>query len=145
VKTSQDDGFKEVRRRKQHSTNEAASISKKAAAETKSTATKEVATRNFFPPLRASTTMETDSSGAETTTLEETVPGKAGRPLPIILTSTTNLIQLQRQLKNVAKEDFEFRNTRNGTRVITKSMMDFKAVNSYFSTHNLSYYSFPKT
>jgi hypothetical protein len=65
---------------------------------------------------------------------------------PIILTSTTNLIQLQRQLKNVAKDDFEFRNTKNGTRVITKSMTDFAAVKSYFSTHNLSFYSFfPKS
>jgi hypothetical protein len=83
--------------------------------------------------------MDTDSSGAEATTLEEAAPGKAGRPPPIILTSTTNLIQLQRHLKNVAKGDFKFRNTKNGTRVITKSMTDFEAVKSYFSTCNLSY------
>jgi hypothetical protein len=49
-------------------------------------------------------------------------------------------------LKNVAKDGFEFRNTKNGTRVITKSMTDFEAVKSYFSTHNLSFYSFfPKS
>jgi hypothetical protein len=59
-----------------------------------------------------------------------------------ILTATTNLIQLQRQLKNVSKGDFEFRNTKTGTRVITKSMTNFEAVKSYFSSHNLSYYSF---
>jgi hypothetical protein len=147
VKSTQEDGFKEVRRRKRRSTNEAAPTSKKPAAAATSTPTNEVAKRNFFAPLRA-TTMDTDSSGTEATTLEEAVPGKAGRPPPIILTSTTNLIQLQRQLKNVAKGDFEFRNTKNGTRVITKSMTDFAAVKSYFSTHNLSYYSFfpvPKT
>jgi hypothetical protein len=90
--------------------------------------------------------MDTDISGAEATTGEEAVPGKTGRPPTITLTATTNLIQLQRQLKNVAKGDFEFRNTKNGTRVITKSMTAFEAVKSYFSTHNLAYYSFfPKS
>jgi hypothetical protein len=145
VKPTQEDGFKEFRWDKWRSTNEAAPTSKKPAAETNSTPKQEVATRNFFAPLRQST-MDTDSSGAEATTLEEAVPGKAGRPPPIILTSTTNLIQLQRQLKNVAKDDFEFPNTKNGTRVITKSMTDFEAVKSYFATHNLSFYSFfPKS
>jgi hypothetical protein len=90
--------------------------------------------------------MDTDSSGAKTTTMEEAVPGKAGRPPPIILTSNTNLIQLQRQLKNVVKGNFEFRNTKNGTRVITKSTADFEAVKSHFSKNNISYYSFfPKS
>jgi hypothetical protein len=108
VQPPQEDGFKEVRRRKRHSTKKAAPTS--TAAETKSTDTKEVATRNFFGPLRAK--MDTDSSVTEATTPEDAVPGKAGRPPPIILTSNTNLIQLQRQLKNVAKGDFEFRNTK---------------------------------
>jgi hypothetical protein len=90
--------------------------------------------------------MDTDSSGAEATTPEKAVPDKAGRPPTIILTSTTNLIQLQRQMKNVAKGDFEFRNTKNGTRVMTKSMTNFETVKSFFSTQNLSYYSFfPKS
>jgi hypothetical protein len=145
AKSTQEDGFQEVPRRKRHNTTEAAPTSKKAAAEAKSTPNKEIAMRNFFAPLRA-TTMDTDSSGAEATTPEETVPGKGGRPPPVILTSTTNLIQLQRQLKNVAKGDFEFRNTKNGTRVITKSMTDFETVKSFFSTQNLSYYTFfPKS
>jgi hypothetical protein len=86
--------------------------------------------------------METDSADAEASSHEETVPGKAGRPPPIILTSKTNLIQLQKQLKNVAKGDFEFRSTRNGTRVITKVMADFEAVKSHLSCYNLSYFSF---
>jgi hypothetical protein len=35
---------------------------------------------------------------------------------------------------------------KNGTRVITKSVTDFEAVRSYFSTHNFTYYSFfPKS
>jgi hypothetical protein len=54
--------------------------------------------------------------------------GKAGRPPPIILKAKINLIHLQKQLKNVVQDDFEFRTTRNGTRVITKGMADFEAV-----------------
>jgi hypothetical protein len=44
------------------------------------------------------------------------------------------------------KEDFEFRNTRNGTRVITRGMADFLAVKSHFEGNNLSFYNFfPKS
>jgi hypothetical protein len=42
----------------------------------------------------------------------------------------------------VAKENFEFRSTRNGTRVITRGMADLQSVESHFDTNNLSYYSF---
>jgi hypothetical protein len=59
-----------------------------------------------------------------------------------VLTSETNLIQLQKQLKGVAKQTFEFRSTKNGTRVITKDMVDFQAVKAHFDSQNLSYYSF---
>jgi hypothetical protein len=86
-----------------------------------------VSTRDFFAPMRT-TNMDTDSSGSETTPQEDTVPAKTCRPPPIILTTPTNLIQLQKQLKNVVKEDFEVCNTRNGTRVITRGMIDFLAL-----------------
>jgi hypothetical protein len=90
--------------------------------------------------------MDTDSSGTEEKTEEEAVPDKTCRPPPIILTSSINLIQLQKQLKSVVKGDFEFRSTRNGTRVVTKGMADFEAVKSYFTSNNLSFYSFyPKS
>jgi hypothetical protein len=119
--------------------------SKKPAAEANSTPAKEAVTRKFMTPLRA-TKMNTDSSVTEATTPEEAVTGKAGRPPPIILTSNTNPIQLLKQLKNVVKDDFEFRNSKNGIRVITKSLTDFEAVTSFYSTQNLSYYSFfPKS
>jgi hypothetical protein len=68
---------------------------------------KEVVTQNFFAPLRAAD-MDTESSGTEATS-NEAVPGKIGRQPPIILTATTNLIQLQKELRNVVKESFEFR------------------------------------
>jgi hypothetical protein len=106
--STQEDGFTEVRRRKRQNSDKAAQTSKKEAptavsalADTPS----KITTRNFFAPLRT-TNMETDSSGSETTPQEETVPAKTCRPPPFILTSATNLIQLQKQLKNVVKEDF---------------------------------------
>jgi hypothetical protein len=87
-----EDGFKDVRRRKRHSSNEAAPTTTKAVSAAEVTPQNEVTTRKFFVPLRAP--MDTDSAGAEATA-NETVPGKTGRPPPIILTSQTNLIQLQ--------------------------------------------------
>jgi hypothetical protein len=71
-----------------------------------------VVSRNFFAPLRAAT-MDTDSSSAEATPQEEAVLGKTGRPSPRVITVATNLMQLQKVIKSVVKENFEFRNTRN--------------------------------
>jgi hypothetical protein len=72
---------------------------------------------------------------------------KSGQVAPnIVLTFATNLIQLQKQLKSVAKQAFEFRNTKNGTRVITKDIMDFQTVKLHFKSNNLSFSSFfPKS
>jgi hypothetical protein len=90
--------------------------------------------------------MDTEASGTEANSKEEAVPGKTGRPPQIILTSTTNLIQLQKQLQNVVKENFEFRSARSGTRVITRGIVDFQSDKSHFDTNNMSYYSFyPKS
>jgi hypothetical protein len=62
-------GFKEVRRRKRHSTKETAPTSKKtvptAASAAVDTPPKEVATRNFYVPLRTS---DIDTDSASTTT-----------------------------------------------------------------------------
>jgi hypothetical protein len=148
--TNKEDDFQEVRRRKTRATDETTGTSKKAAVQTKTSPTlnippKEVVTRNVFAPLRAAD-MDTDASGTEANSNKEAVPGKTGRPPPIVLTSTANLIQLQKQLQIVVKENFEFRSTRNGTRVITRSMADFQFVKSHFDANNLSYYSFyPKS
>jgi hypothetical protein len=48
--------------------------------------------------------MDTDASGTEAISNEEAHPGKTGRPPPIILTSATNLIQVQKELKIVVNE-----------------------------------------
>jgi hypothetical protein len=40
---------------------------------------------------------------------------QAGRPPPIILTSATNLLQLQKNIRFIVRCSFELRNTKNGT------------------------------
>jgi hypothetical protein len=55
----------------------------------------------------------------------------SGRPPPIVLTSTTNLMQLQGKVKGIDTGSFEFRNTRNGTRIIRKEMADFSAIKKF--------------
>jgi hypothetical protein len=90
--------------------------------------------------------MDTDSAGSEASSCKATASGKTDRSPPIILTSAVNLIQLQKQLKSVVNEDFEFRSTRNGTGVITRGMADFQSVKFYFDSRNLYYFSFyPKS
>jgi hypothetical protein len=85
--------------------------------------------------------MDTDTSGTEAMRHEEAVPGKTGRPPPTVLASATNLIQLKTQLNGVVKDNFEFRSTRNGTRIITKTMVDFLAVKSCLQNNNLAYFT----
>jgi hypothetical protein len=64
--------------------------------------------------------MDTEKEDGEGQNSEAEKQQKTGRPPPIILTSATNLITLQAKLKGLVHVSFEFRNTRNGTRVITK-------------------------
>jgi hypothetical protein len=87
------------------------------------------------------TEMDMDSASTEASP-QETTTAKTGRPPPIVLTSAVNLIQLQKQLKNVVKGDFEFRSTRNGTRIFTRGMVNFQAIKSHFEENNLSFFTF---
>jgi hypothetical protein len=90
--------------------------------------------------------METEATVTEPIPPEATAQGKMGKPPPIVLRSAVNLIQLQKQLKCVAKENFEFRSSRNGTRVVTKDMVDYQAVKNFLNTQSLSYFTFyPKS
>jgi hypothetical protein len=147
---TQKEGFKEVRRRKRHNTDVAARTSKKAAVQDKisdalNTLAKGVVTRNYFALLRTAD-MDTDTSGTESMPHEGAAPGKTGRPPPIVLTSATNLIHLQKQLKGVLKDNSEFPSTRNGTRINTKTMADFSAFKSHLENNNLAYFTFyPKS
>jgi hypothetical protein len=67
---------------------------------------------------------------------------KAGRPPPIVLVSQVNLIQLQGQLKGLLKDNFEFCDTENGTKFITKEIIDFSAIRSHVDSNNLPYFKF---
>jgi hypothetical protein len=58
---------------------------------------------------------------------------------PTFLTSAINLIQLQKHLKGMAKQMFEFRSTRNGTRILTKLMVVYQAVKAHFENTKLAY------
>jgi hypothetical protein len=90
--------------------------------------------------------MDTDSTNTEATPHEAATPAKPGQPSPIEITSVVKLILLQKQLKGVVSENFEFRSTRNGPRVIMRNLADFQSVKSHFKSQNLSYYSFfPKS
>jgi hypothetical protein len=105
------------------------------------TSSTKVTTKNFFAPLKTMN-MDTDAPGTESSAAEEPVPGKASRPPPIVLTSATNLIRLQKRLKGVAKQHFEFRSTTNGTRVTKKDMVDYQSVKGHFEANNLPYSTF---
>jgi hypothetical protein len=129
--------FREQRRRKRNPSDEHPTAPKKIVP----SANSHITTRNFFASLRTAN-MDTDSAGTEANMEEKADPGKTGRPPPIILTSTVNLIHLQKQLQNVHKDEFELSSTRNGTRVVTNGMADFEAVKTHFTNNNLSYFSF---
>jgi hypothetical protein len=79
-----------------------------------------------------------DSPAAE----EEQQQKKTGRPPPIVLTSATNHINLQNNLKGVVKGNYEFLSTRNGTRVVAREMADYTAIRTYFDSHKLKYFTF---
>jgi hypothetical protein len=87
--------------------------------------------------------MEVERTPTEETSNEENIevqkqsPSKSGRPPPIVLTSTTNLIQLQRQITKITTSNSEFRNTRSGTRIVTKQMADFSAINKYLEKQTI--------
>jgi hypothetical protein len=55
-------------------------------------------------------------------------------------------MQLQKQLNGMAERRFELRNNRNGTRVVTKDMVNYRAVKAQFQNRNLQYFTFhPKS
>jgi hypothetical protein len=137
--TKQGDGFKKVRSRKRNSTGEEARTSKKA---TLPTSAVKVATNNFFaPPSGQPTWTLMPLSPSPNQQRQQLQENRAGRPQKI-LTSAAKLIQLQKQLKGVAKQSLEFCNTRNGVRGVTKDMVDYQAVKSFFDNNSLAYYTF---
>jgi hypothetical protein len=93
--------------------------------------------------------MDVDTAG-ENEILEEQQQqepaSKQSRPPPIVLTSSKNLIHLQNKIKGIVKGSFEFRNTRNGTRVVTREMEGYKRLTEYFESNGLRFFNFhPKS
>jgi hypothetical protein len=100
------DNFQEVKRRKRHISNDTSQTAKKSTISAPKSAsgqlpTKAVITRNFFAPLR-NDDLDMETTGAENTLPENEAPRKSGWPPPI-MTSTTNLIRLQSDLKEHVK------------------------------------------
>jgi hypothetical protein len=80
-----------------------------------------VLTCNVFESLRTND-IDTENTGAENKVMEQEAPRKPGKPPPIMMTSTTNLIRLQSSLKTTSKESTSsvymkwnpYHNERNG-------------------------------
>jgi hypothetical protein len=71
---------------------------------------------------------------------------KAGRPPLLEQTIAPNLMKLQKHTRDIVTGNFEFRNTRSGTRFVTKEMADFSAIRKNLYNNNLSYFTFfPKS
>jgi hypothetical protein len=95
-----------------------------------------VLTHYFFAPLRTAE-MDMETTATENTLPKQQAPRKPSRPPPKVMTSTTILIQLQSDLKDHIKGQYEFRNTRYGTRIMTKEMTDYSAMKSSLEKNNL--------
>jgi hypothetical protein len=113
---AQDDDFQEIKRRKWRFSNNTSKTTMKSTKSVPISTTvklppKAVPTRNFFTPLRAND-IDMETTGTEKTPPEQKTPRKSGRPTPIVMTSTTNLIRLQSDLKEHVKGDYEFRNAK---------------------------------
>jgi hypothetical protein len=54
----------------------------------------------------------------------------------------TNLIRLQSDLKDHVKGQYEFQNTRNEIRIVTKEIEDYSAIKSYMEKNNVHYCTF---
>jgi hypothetical protein len=76
-------------------------------------------------------TLVEDTSETPNSEAQQPSSSKADRPPPIVLTSTTNLMTLQKHIRDIVTGNFEFRNTRRGTRIVTKEMADFSAIRKY--------------
>jgi hypothetical protein len=143
--TAQDD-FQEVKRRKRHISNNTSQTAKNSTKPVTTSAAvktppKAALTRNFFSSLRT-TGMDTETTDAENTVPEQEATRKPGRPPPIVMTSTTNLIPPPNDLKDRVKGQHEFRNTLYGTHITTNEIADYSAMKSYLEKNNLHYFIF---
>jgi hypothetical protein len=114
---AEDDDFWEAKGCKWHISNNTSQTAKKSTKPVPTSAPvklppKSVLICNFFTPLRT-TDMVTETTGADNLLWQKEAPRKPGTPPPIMMASTTNLIQLQSDLKDHVKGQYEFQNTQN--------------------------------
>jgi hypothetical protein len=114
---AQDNDFQQVKRRKRHISKDTLQTAKKSNKQVPTSAAdklppKAVSSGNFFTPLRTSV-VDTETIGVGNTLSEQKAPRKPGRPSPIMMTSTTNLIRLQSDLKDHVEGEYDFRKIRN--------------------------------
>jgi hypothetical protein len=55
---------------------------------------------------------------------QQSAAKQVGRPPPIVLPATTNLLALQKNIRGIVTGNFEFRNTRSGTKIVTKEIWE---------------------
>jgi hypothetical protein len=106
---AQDEGFREVKRRKRQNFNGKSQSTKEVTKTVAASAAvkmppKATSTQNYSEPL-TTTDMDTEYTGAENMLPKQEAPKKSGRPPPIVVNSTTNLIRLQSDLKDHVKEE----------------------------------------
>jgi hypothetical protein len=83
--------------------------------------------------------MDTETTDAEKALPEQEAPKTPGRPPPTMITSTTNLIRFQRDVKYHIKREYEFRNTGNRARTTTKETVDYSAMKFYLEKNNFQF------
>jgi hypothetical protein len=137
------DGFREQWRRKRNSSGEEESQKKRAVPQTSVERNAEFkpVTRNYFAPLRQADMDCVEPDGDDTQNQQQTL-FPAGRLPPIVLTTSTNLMQLQKEIKGLVKGNFEFRSTCNGTQVVIRDMADYYSIGTHFDKNKLSFFTF---
>jgi hypothetical protein len=141
------DGFRVPRRRKRISSGDQ-ETEKKAGPHiyVEGKAVYRAETKNYFAPLSSTPAMDCTEAEGDEEQDEQQAPASPGRPPPIVLTTPANLLQHPKEVKGLVKGNFEFRSTRNGTRVVTREMADYSAIRALFDGRKMSYYTFhPKS
>jgi hypothetical protein len=83
-------------------------------------------TQNFSRSLNLAPLISVEMEADHGDDADDTPECQQYQAPPIVLTSQVNLIQMRKQLKDLLRGNFEFRNNRNGTRAVTKVMADFQ-------------------
>jgi hypothetical protein len=143
---AQDENYQEVRRCKGHISKNTSQTAKKSNNPVPTSAAvrtlpKAVLTHNILARVRTSD-MDTETFEEEKTLLELKAPRKPGRPPPIMMTNTTNNIQLQINLEDNVKGEYKFRSAQNRACILKTELADYSAMISYLEKNNLHYFTF---